>query len=165
MTQRRSIQHAADGRAFRWPLHPLEAKLDGDLESARLALALLQHEERRTAQEVQQCSAQQEGHQVAAAACLERAPALRAHVLGYLAELDAKLAQVQASASKLQQEVDAARGDCIERQRQLACVQRLHDAAERSHVQERRRRASREADAAWLVHLQQHRSRIGGAAG
>lgn len=146
-----------DLRGFRWPLHPLERKLDGALETARLALALLQRRHRELEQVAVQWKAHQAEQERSAAECVRGDPRLRAHALGYLGTLQHRLAQAGEQASELHQRIAAARGDCVDRQRQLSCVQALRQQAQQQHAQAQLRREAREADAAWLV-LQQQRS-------
>lgn len=156
-----------DLRAFRWQLDPLERRLDGAVESARLAVAGLQRQlhafddaaRRRLAhqREQEQQALQSARHDVHAGALAVR----------YLASLEAARRDTDAARAELEQRVAAAQAACGQRQRQLESVQALRHAAQRQHAQQQLRRECREADAAWLALRQQRRAaatRAGGEA-
>lgn len=154
----RGSVHGVDMRSFRWPLQPLERKLDGGLEAARLALASLKDQAKALDQLVAEWKKHQEQQERAASASIERDPRMGSHVLRYLATLQARLGQAAIAGAELGLRVGKAQGDCVERQRQLACVQALREQAQRIHAAAQLRREAREADAAWLVRRAQRRA-------
>lgn len=158
MTGAASRPHGADLRAFRWGLHPYERKLDGALEAARVALALLQRQERRLDELVAHWREHEARQQHIASECVRRDPRMAPHVLGYLGSVQEELAAAAERRDGLQRQLATARADCTERQRQLACLHSVRAAAERLHAQEQLRREARSADAAWLARLQQGRA-------
>lgn len=161
MSRTASAPPGVDLRAFRWGLHPLERKLDGALEAARVALALLQRQERRLDEVVTHWREHELRQQRIASECVQRDPRMAPHVLGYLGSVQGELAAAAERRAALQGQLVTARADCVERQRQLACVRSLRATAQAVHAQEQMRREARAADAAWLARLQQRRATAG----
>lgn len=147
----------ADLRGCGASLRPFERRLDAQLEAARLALALLQRREDALQAVERQCAAA--GMQQHRQACewLAREPHMRPHLLDSLREVDRGIERARADVAAVQEQVAVARAECVDRQRRLACVQRLRAAAERLFAQEQVRRDAREADAAWLGRARQRK--------
>lgn len=147
-----------DLRGFRWPLRPLERKLDAELEAARLALARMQSQEQVARQSLGAAAEHLGLQQGMASRCIQHDPRLAHEVLSYLSGLEQALSRCRSDAARVAQDLVDARVRCIERQRRLACVEALRERAEQAHLRERTRREAREADAAWLAHSQFARS-------
>jgi flagellar biosynthesis chaperone FliJ len=141
----------ADLRSFRWALLPLETRRNATLETARLALGLLRVRERALQQAVQARLEERAVQQRLARSCVQQDPARSACLLAYLAQLEQGIVDERASASALAVRLDAARLDCVRRQRELASIHALRESAEHLHAREQLRRMHKEADAAWLA--------------
>lgn len=142
-------------RGFAWPLAGLQRKMDVDLENARLALHEVQREARREEEAAHRRQAQQREQEDAARQCLQRDLRLGADAVRYLAGLQAARMAADARRGAVDQQLALQRAACAQRQRQLEAVQSLRDAAQDLHAQGDRRRACRDADAAWLALVQQ----------
>jgi hypothetical protein len=138
-------------RGWRWPLRPLEWRLDAELETAKLELARLHQEERVRSAAAQQRNTVCEQQQKDVSEWLVRAPHMRSHALSHLAEVERSVREAKIEVKQAQDAVAVCRDECLRLQRQFACVQRLRETAERSHHQEQLRRDAREADASWLA--------------
>lgn len=151
---------------FRWPLRALERRREAALESARLGLAALQGEARKVDGIAARWAAHQAEQEALARDCIRRDPLAGRAALAYLGLVRAQLTGVEQVRRGIAQQVDTARAQCLERQRQLASVQALRENAQRLHGIAEHRRAAREADIAWLTREQQQRAhgRHGGEA-
>ncbi len=161
MNQPPFSSRGVDLRSFRWPLQALERKVDGALETARLALTLARGRERALQQQVQRQQGQQVLQQRLGCECVQRDPRLASPVAAYLAALAHDLRDAQARAAQAHLELEQARAECLAGQRQLACLQALRREAQRAHAQAQLRRDAKEADAAWLARSGQQLARAG----
>jgi flagellar biosynthesis chaperone FliJ len=157
------LPYGADLRAFRWPLHPLECKLEQALESARLAAGACHAREARQRGLVDEWRRHQAAQERIASACVQGQPRLGTHVLAYLARVEQRLAHAASTADRLECQLAEAREECARRQRELASVQALRERAQHAHAQEQLRRAQKEADAAWLGRVRRTRGHGRGA--
>jgi flagellar biosynthesis chaperone FliJ len=156
---------APTSRTFRWPLAPLERKMDAAVENARLALQALQQEAHSQEQAARRRQAYQREQEDVAARSIQRDPRAGADAVRYLASLHAARVAAEASRTDLEQRLAAGRAECADLQRQLEAVQALRDRAHRVHAQGEVRRECRDADAAWLALAQQRRAAAVRAAG
>ena len=154
-----------DLRAFRWPLEPLERRLDGAVESARLAIAGLQRQLHAFDDAARHRLAHQREQEQRALRSARHDVRAGALAVRYLASLEAARRDADAARAELEQRVAAARAACAQRQRELESVQALRRAAQREHAQQQLRRECREADAAWLALRQQRRAAAARAGG
>lgn len=158
---RRVLPARADLRAFRWPLAPLERKLEGELETARTALGALRQEEADLIGDVE--ALERTLSEQARHAATDSEQVLDAHRyygrLHYLAGLVEQIAQRTATATRLRERIEVASKVCIVRDVKLGCVRRLRESATDTYAREQMRRESREADLAWLTRAAHHAAR------
>lgn len=161
----RQIGVPVDLRSFRWTLAPVEHRLDGQVEGARLALARLQ-QQCRVVDEAEHLRAAQRGEQEARARETAgrdlRAAALETR---HLARLEEQRLAAEAVRTELAQRIAAARIACAERQRQLESLQALRLDAQRAHARAQQSREARQADAAWLAMAELRRAHAARDAG
>ena len=138
---------------FEWNLLPLQRKLDWELERAKGRLVLLLGESACAAsalRELEQTRARQAG---SASAVLQRRadPGLHVQALAYFAAMHARIAHAHAEQLRVQQELTAARAECLRCQQRLDTLEAVHDRALARHIEVAGRRAAKEADLDWLV--------------
>jgi hypothetical protein len=138
---------------FAWQLAALQRKLEWEVDMAKGRLAVLLGAAEHTAcalDALEQTCRQQAG--IASAALRRQAhPGLHAQALGYLAALQARIAQAQAEQLRMAQEVAAARAQCLHCQQRLDTLATLHDHALAQHLTLVGRRMAKEADLDWLA--------------
>lgn len=138
---------------FQWKLFPLQRKLEWDLDAAKGRLALVLRDCEHAAsvlQSLQSTHRQQAG--LAAQAVLRRPdPQLHDQALAYLAGMEARIAQARAERHRMEQEVAAARVECLRCQQRLDTLDVLRDQQLAQHAALLQQRQARDADCAWLA--------------
>lgn len=142
-----------DLRAFRWPLQPLERKLQAELDAARARLAALRQAAREPADRVAALEQQWTEQARSATPIPEGAldPAAHQRQLCYLGSLARQIDKMRKEANQLGAHVAEAAAICLQQERKLAVVQKRRERAESLYAGEQLRRASKEADLAWLA--------------
>jgi DNA repair exonuclease SbcCD ATPase subunit len=142
-----------DLRAFRWPLQPLERKLQADVDAARAALASLRQAARERASDIkeleQHWSAQARSAAPGPSATLD--PCAHGLQLRYLGGLAARIDEMRQQAGALEARIAQAAAACLARQRKLASVEKQRERAEGVYAADQLWLASKEADLAWLA--------------
>lgn len=138
---------------FEWKLFPLQRKLEWDLDVARCRLALLLRDSEHAAsllQAMERSQVQQAG--LASQAMRGRLdPTLHDQALGYLAGMEARIAQARAERVRIDEELATVRDECVRCQRRLDTLDVAHDRALAQHATQAQRRAGRDADCDWLA--------------
>jgi hypothetical protein len=153
-------------RAFRWHLAPLERKLEANIEAARLARAVLQRQAESLKLSIEALADQRRTEIKAAAVTRNGALDPRAHarVLKYLVAVSGTIESKHAEAAELDRRIQGARQECLDSERQLACVVRMREAAQEAYAQGQFRAVAKESDMAWLA-LHANEERAGGLEG
>jgi hypothetical protein len=138
-------------RDFRWRLQAVERKHAMALDRASLALGVAQRETPSLQRRVDECALRQAEQERWARECAIRDPHLQGQALRWLLSCAAQSAAARAARDAQRRHLQALQAQCLDRQRQLDAVQALREEAQRVHAQAQFRRASREADAAWLA--------------
>jgi hypothetical protein len=143
---------------FQWKLFPLQRKLEWDLDMAKGRLGVLlrgwEHAA-STLHALEQTRAQQA--EVASTVLRRQAdPLLHAQALGYLVAMEARIRRADAERRRIEEEVGAARAECLRCQQRLDTLGCVHDRALADQLTRADRDAAKVADLDWLA--QQHRS-------
>lgn len=144
---------AADEHGFRWPLAALQRKREWELEGARSHLAELLCEAATAAARLADLK-QQHAEQAAAARqamCSRGDVQTYARALVYLSVLSARIDGVARSREEAEQQVEAARAECLGCHCRVETLLAARNDALQEHARQALRRAANEADAAWLL--------------
>lgn len=143
----------ADMRAFRWHLAPLERKLEASIEVARVARAHLQRQADVLQRSIDLIAEQRrrELKDAARATRIAIDPRVHARILQYLVQLSGTIERKQEEAVALRRRIDAEARACADAERQLACVERMREAAQAAYAAGQFRTAEKEADLTWLA--------------
>lgn len=152
-----------DLRAFRWHLAPLERKLEANFEAARLARAVLQRQAEAVYHAIEVLVQQRRHALDSASTPRDGAIDTRAHarVLGYLLQVAGTIEGKHAEAGEVDHRIRRARQDCVDAERQLACIVRMREAAQAAYAAGQFRALAKEADMAWLaLHADRERADV-----
>jgi hypothetical protein len=149
------LPHGVDLRGFRSRLAPLHAKLQAQWSAARGSLAASQARVAALAQRLRQLRDlhAREAEGLAADAGARMDAWNHALALRHLVQLARECSACERQLEQAQAEAAAGMQVCLERQRQLALVERIEDGELRVHAAAVERRGCREADLAWLARL------------
>ena len=142
-----------DLRRFRWPLAPLQRKMEWELEAAKVRLAKLQGEAQQAASRLERLEAARAEQSAVAARLMHAQANAPAYVrgLGYLSVLATRIAEAARQRQVVHEMADQARTECLACQRRLDVLVAAREGAIDHHVREALRQQAREADAAWLA--------------
>lgn len=138
---------------FQWKLFPLQRRLEWDFDAAQGRLALLLRGGDSAAALLRALESQQAEQALHAGTHgrVQTDPARHAQALAYLCAMDARIVQARREERRLQQEIAAARAECLRCRQRLDAVDRLREQAAAAHLQEQLRCEAKETDLAWLA--------------
>ena len=140
-----------DLRSFTFALEPVRQRKHWEFDAAlaRLANLRLQMVERETERHVLMAEYEARGERAARAWTIRPDPDARRRLVGYLALLQQRMADIEREIATLVTKLDTARRDCAAKQQMLDIIDEHRSDALRSYASEEQRKSATRADQDW----------------
>jgi hypothetical protein len=140
-----------DLRSFTYALEPVRQRKHWEFDAAlaRLANLRLQMVERETERHALMAEYEARGERAARAWAIRPDPDARRRLVGYLALLQQRMADIERELAALVMKLDLARRDCAAKQKKLDVIEEHRSAALRSYTSEEHRKLATRTDQDW----------------